>query len=275
MYLENLSLKVDTQKCNLCGACVRECVNNVLTKNEQGTIAVIPGGEARCIHCAHCMMVCPSAALSIDGLDPEKDFEPALRGPEFGKLLNQVKSRRSIRHFKQRNVDEDVMADLLDALRYPPTGVNYRNLQFSVISDCDIMEQYREKLYKRYFDRFENDPDTKNICAAWKDALANGGDPVFRTAPHLLLVNHDENAPCGPADAVIALSYFEMLANAAGVGTVWFGRLIMLFKQMPELMDMFDIPAGYKPGYAMLFGYGDNLFRRTIKRDLPAITHLK
>ena len=95
MYLENLSLKVDTQKCNLCGACVRECVNNVLTKNEQGAIAVIPGGEERCIHCAHCMMVCPSGALSIDGLDPEKDFEPALRGPEFGKLLNQVKSRRT------------------------------------------------------------------------------------------------------------------------------------------------------------------------------------
>lgn len=275
MYLESLSLKVDTQKCNLCSACIRECVNGVLTKDAQGNIAITPGGEDRCIHCAHCMMVCPAAALSIDGLDPEKDFEPALRGPEFSKLLNQVKSRRSIRHFKQRNVEKDVMADLMDALRYPPTGVNYRNLQFSVISDCDVMAQYREKLYARYFDRFAGQPDTKEVCAAWKNALANGGDPVFRTAPHMILVNYDENAPCGFADSVIALSYFEMLANAAGVGTVWFGRLIFLFNQMPELMDMFAIPEGYKPGYAMLFGYGDNLFRRTIKRPVPTITELK
>ena len=274
MYSETLSLVIDPAKCNACGACISECVNMVLTRDPaNGRVVIAENGADRCIHCAPCMMVCPPGALSIDGIDPDS-CEKITPGADFQSLLANVKKRRSVRHFKNRNVEDEVMADLLDALRYPPTGVNFRNLRFTVITDRTIMEKYRTKFYDACFALMGKDPETKKQADLWREMIRKGGDPVFRTAPHLILVNYKEDAPCGLPDAVIALSYFEMLANAAEVGTVWFGRLIMLFRQYPELMEMFRIAPGYQPGYAMLFGYAANLFRRSVKRDLPEISIL-
>jgi hypothetical protein len=53
------------------------------------------------------------------------------------------------------------------------------------------------------------------------DAWDNGQDIVFRHAPHILIVSSPDYVPSPEPDAVIALSYFELLAQSVGLGTTW------------------------------------------------------
>lgn len=269
MYRDSLSLKIDPARCSSCGLCIRECVNDVLTLDPASKRpAVKPGGEDRCIHCAHCLMACPSAAFSLDGIDPDSCPAPGKNLPDFDSLLTLVRNRRSIRHWQDRDVEEDKLAKLLDALRYPPTGVNAQGLLFSVIGKREKMNRIREEFYHDFFTRFSDTQD----AAKWKQARQNGRDVMFRDAPHLIMAAYSDQSFCGPADCVIALSYFEMLANAMGIGTVWFGRLgIVSGQYMPELPARLGIPEGYHLGYAMLFGYPAAKFHRTIRREMPRI----
>ena len=269
MYRDTLSLKIDPARCSSCGLCVRECVNDVLAMDPATRRPTVkPGGEDRCIHCAHCLMACPSGAFSLDGIDPDKC--PASGGavPDFDSLLTLVRNRRSIRHWQDRDVEEEKLSKLLDALRYPPTGVNAQGLLFSVIGKKEKMDRIREEFYRDFFTRCSDPQEAEN----WKRAREQNRDIMFRDAPHLIMAAYSDQAFCGSADCVIALSYFEMLANAMGIGTVWFGRLVSVAgKYMPELPARLGIPDGYHLGYAMLFGYPSAKFHRTIRRDVPHI----
>lgn len=269
MYLDSLSLKIDPARCSGCGACVRECVNDVLAMDPATRRpAVKSGGEDRCIHCAHCLMACPSGAFALDGIDPDSCPPPGKNSPDFDSLLTLIRNRRSIRHWQDRDVPPETVDRLLDAMRYPPTGVNFRGLLFSVIGNGEKMNRLREEFYRDFFARFPETQDAVN----WKHAREQGRDVVFRGAPHLIVAAFHEQSFCGNADCFIALSQFELLANSLGVGTVWFGRLMSIMeKYMPELSGRLGIPAGYRIGYAMLFGLPASKFYRTIRRDVPRV----
>lgn len=267
MYRDTLSLKIDPARCSACGLCVSECVNDVLAMDPATRRPTVkPGGADRCIHCAHCLMACPSGAFAMDGIDPDKCPAPGKTLPDFDALLSLVRNRRSIRHWQDRDVEEEKLSKLLDALRYSPTGVNYQNLLFSVIGKGEKMDRLRQEFYREFFSRFSETDEGR----AWQQARQDGRDVMFRGAPHLIVAAYNENAFCGEADCIIALTQFEMLANSMGVGTVWFGRLLTVMKKfMPELADKLAIPSGYRIGYAMLFGYPSVKFYRTIQRDVP------
>ena len=270
MYLDSLNLKINSASCLHCGTCVRECVNGVLQLNEKTCEPeTAPGGEARCIHCAHCLMVCPAGALSLDHLDPA-DFPPVQDQADFDSVLGLVRNRRSVRHYRRSNVDRAVMEKLYDALRYFPTGVNYRKLHYCVIDDLAKMDEIRNAFY----DELAECPDesAQAWCKAWREQRR---DIVFRSAPHLILAAYDEKSFCGETDCVIALTGFEILANSLGIGTVWFGRLMSIFEKIdPSLVRFFGLPEGYRPGYAMLFGCPSVRFLRTAMREKPSFTFL-
>lgn len=271
MYLDSLNLKIDSRRCLHCGACVRECVNGVLRLSETTSEPeVAPGGENRCIHCAHCLMACPAAAFSLDGLDPA-DFPPLQKQADFDSVLGLVRNRRSVRHYKRENADPAALEKLRHALQYFPTGVNYRKLHYVIIDDLAVMDELR----RIFYDELGTCGD--DAARAWAEAWkTQKRDIVFRSAPHMILAAYDEKSFCGETDCVIALTGFEMLANALGLGTVWFGRLMTVFSKIkPDLVRLFHLPEGYRPGYAMLFGRSSARFYRTAVRETATFSSLK
>jgi ferredoxin len=53
-------IRVDTQRCTACGACVHACFFNAITVDEEGKAAI---DEARCSGCGCCYHVCPVDAV--------------------------------------------------------------------------------------------------------------------------------------------------------------------------------------------------------------------
>ena len=119
-------LIVDGDKCNSCGLCALECPAVIIeVPDPEGLPFWTDGGEERCINCGHCVAVCPLAAIGLDTMssqecDPvEKELLPS---PEQVELL--LKSRRSIRVYRQEPVSREILTKLIDIARYAASGQN-------------------------------------------------------------------------------------------------------------------------------------------------------
>ena len=66
-YKYRPSIEVDSDRCNGCGSCVKECPKGVLLLSKSGKVSV--RNSLRCSLCKACVQVCPSGAIKVEG-DP-------------------------------------------------------------------------------------------------------------------------------------------------------------------------------------------------------------
>jgi len=263
-----LDFSVDREKCIQCGECIRDCPYDIIAMADDYP-AVIPDREGLCIRCQHCLAVCSTGALSILGLDPVQSISlPGnLPAPEQMEIL--IKARRSVRYYKNKPVDSETISRLLDIVAHCPTGVNNRQLLFTVVEDQDTMNKLRRETMAGIRRAVQNKtlpPGLEffeGILGAW-DA---GRDIIFRGAPHLLIVSSPREGPSPEADTMIALTYFELLACTMGLGTVWNGLAKWsLTAIMPDMPKKLGIPDNHLIGYMMVFGWPDITYHRTVQR---------
>jgi nitroreductase len=226
--------------------------------------------EVFCYQCQHCLAVCPTAAISILGRNPV-DSLPLSPGrlPTIDQMELLVRGRRSVRQYRDENVDPALLQRLLNALANVPTGVNRRELTFMVIDDREVMGRIRSEFYSAMA-KAEASRLPEYLVTAAPAFLNEGIDLVFRGAPHALIVSAPPDAPCPGQDVVLALAYFELLAQSAGLGTVWWGMLRSILDALPELKRSVNLAAD-QVYYAMLFGMPAIRFSRTVQRDDAAV----
>jgi len=261
----------DETKCTRCGLCAIDCVAKIITLKDGDIPFIRPEDEANCIRCQHCLAVCPEAAISIFGLDPASSMPlNADSFPSLDKMFNLVRGRRSVRQYRDENVDPALLLRLLETLGNVPTGVNRMALTFFVIDDRETMRRFRGKAYGLIADAVsagalsERDMSfLQDVSSAWRE---RGTDTVFRGAPHLLVVSAGSDAACPQEDVALTLAYFELMARCAGLGTVWCGLAKWAMEAVPALKEA----AGIAPDsnyYVMLFGNPAVRYARTVQRD--------
>jgi nitroreductase len=141
---------------------------------------------------------------------------------------------------------------------------------FSVVDGRESMLSLRERIAVALEKRQkEGHALSAFLTAAVAQYRRNGSDDFFRGAPHLLVVASGDKAACGEADVIIALSYFELLAQSAGIGTTWCGMLKFAIEAAPALREPFGLSVN-SPFYAMMFGRPDVRYARTVQRDTAA-----
>lgn len=264
--------EIDKEKCIHCGLCIKDCSAKALEFDEEKFPVI---NEKRCFKCQHCLAICPVGAISVCDKHPENSDRIWQHDSE--NLLNLIKSRRSIRHYKPQNLDNDRMQKLKNMLSFVPTGCNDHRLHFSFIDNINVMNDFRGHVNKKILDALTQKP-VKAIASKFNrytKAILDGEDIVFRGAPHLVVVSTPMDAPCHEVDPTIALSYFELYAQSMNIGTCWCGLGTFCLQIMPELYDYLEIPDGYKAAYMMLFGEPDIKFARTVQPELFKIISVK
>lgn len=235
------------------------------------------GKEEDCIRCQHCMAICPVGAVSIFGLDPKNSSRVPGNLPELDDLTTLVRGRRSCRNYQDRNVDHELIEDLVTTAWHAPTGCNTQQVLFTVIDKKDKLREFFEwimaELIKvKDLPKFKDTPSLGFIQYVTREWTAKGADELFRGAPHLLVASVSDQAACGREDSIIALSYFELLANSAGLGTVWDGiAYYAMTVFVPEAKKYLGIPDNHTIGYAMVFGHPAVYYQRTAQRVPPKI----
>ena len=262
----NHNFKVDYEKCTKCGLCIENCPTNALAPDDYKSPKM--NNPKNCMKCQHCFAICPVGAISIMDKNPAE--AQMVREINSEDVLNLIQSRRSIRKYKQENVNKETIQKLKDMLNYVPTGKNNHKLHFSFIENIEVMDEFRTKVNNSIINFLNTKPvkffsEKFKKLEGMKKTIEEGKDVIFRTAPHLVVVSAPITSPCPQQDGIIALSYFELYANSLGLGTCWCGYAQMILKTFPEFIEYLQIPQGHTPVYVMLFGYPDIKYTRTTK----------
>ena len=263
---------VDKSRCLQCQECVKDCVFGLISM-QAGYPVLPPDKEATCIECQHCLTVCPTGAVSILGLEPAESLPLEGCLPDQKQMETLIKGRRSIRRYLPETLPSATISELLTIAAHAPTGVNTRGVHWTVVEDPSTMAAIRQETMAALQEVIleERLPESfgffKPLVAAWE----KGHDPVFRNAPHLLVASAGPEAYTREADVFIALSYFELLANSAGLGTTWLGLGKWAMVDIaPHLIRKLGVPEDHDVVYLKLFGKPDVRYYRGAQRDQNA-----
>ena len=265
-----LKFSVDDSKCTHCRQCVHDCPSRIIVQKGRAVPFVAAEQEAACIQCQHCLAVCPTGALSIFGRNPADSLALSREDlPTLEQMNLLIRGRRSVRQYQDENVDPALLRQLLATLANAPTGVNSRKLTFSVIDDKVVMANFQRQVMTALTAAAEENriPDHLaylHAIVSWK--YEYGVKLLFRSAPHALLVSAPPDAPCPVQDIALTLANFDLLAQSAGLGAVWWGMLSMVLQTVPSLKSFWGLPADHHY-YAMLFGIPSVHYPRAVQRD--------
>ncbi|MFR4665638.1 MAG: nitroreductase family protein [Subdoligranulum sp.] len=122
-------IRVDSSKCMGCGQCAAICpTGNIQIRGAKAEVL------GNCMNCGHCYAICPAQAVQMP---PEAGCvaqeQPDAARIEAADFLQLVRSRRSIRKYKPRPVEEALLAEILEAGRYMATGGNAQSVRYLVI----------------------------------------------------------------------------------------------------------------------------------------------
>jgi nitroreductase/NAD-dependent dihydropyrimidine dehydrogenase PreA subunit len=265
-----LRFSVREDRCNRCRLCASDCPARIIEQEGDGLPFVSPENEGQCLECQHCLAICPPAAISVFGLNPADSLpvSPDI-WPNFAQMTHLLRGRRSVRQYRNENVDRALIDRLLATVANAPTGVNNRKLTFTVIDDKLTLDQFRSRLMLTLVKAAGDSmipPRLAYIEGAINAYAKHQADIIFRGAPHVLIISSPPESPCGAEDVPLALAYFELLAQSAGLGTVWCGMLKLALEAAPELKALIGLPSSHTY-YAMLFGYPAVHYARTVQRD--------
>ena len=270
-----LDFEINKLNCTRCGQCVADCPARIISLSEDGYPTIALEKEGSCYKCQHCLAICPTGSVSILGLDPAASTVLAGGYPDPDKLETLIKGRRSVRRYKDENLDPALFQRLLKVAWHAPSGVNSRQVRFTVLDSKDKVAQLRDEVMTGLVRLVKENALPKgkesygNFVRIWQNHQV---DIIFRSAPHLLITSTPMNLPSPMPDCLIALSYFELFAQANGVGTLWNGLAKWAINDLlPETRHLLGIPDDHLIGYAMVFGYPDVHFTRTVQHSSALI----
>lgn len=265
-----IDFKINTERCIQCGLCSQECPMMIINgKTEYPEIK--ESKESQCIRCQHCLAVCPTAALSILGKDPDKSELVTNELPTPEEMGRLIKTRRSIRKFKSEALAPELIRELIETTAYAPTGHNKNAVLLSVVDNKSDLAKLRTLVYDSIKQAQDEGrlPASQSVLFNLQRLWASKQiDVLFRDAPHLLIASAPKSITTPVIDSTIALSYFELLANTHGIGTLWNGMVKWVIDEInPALALQIGIPEDHVIASVLVFGKPAVKYARAVQSE--------
>jgi len=257
---------VDPRICKRDGICVSECPRRIIVMEEPDSVPV-PRHDAdeQCINCGHCVTVCPHGALTLKTMRPDECPSVqkgwSLMPEQIEKLLQ---SRRSIRTYRNKTVERDLISKLIDIARFAPSGHNAQPVRWMVFYEPGEVRRVVEFMIEWMRDVMAKTPDV-GIGLNFHNKVADletGFDSLCWSAPHFIAVHSQEGSPTAAANCATALAYIELAAPSFDLGTCWSGYFTFAANSWPPLQEHLDLPDGHACMGALMIGYPQFTYQR-------------
>lgn len=276
---EKTHFQVDRSKCIRCGRCVNTCSGMVLSPGRDGFPEMKEFdrfGWRGCWRCQHCLAVCPQGAISIFGKKAEDSLPPP--PAEMGNYMERlVVNRRSCRRYLSKNVEPQVISRILRAMEAAPTGGNSCGVEYTVIDDKDRVHEIWELAYTRMEQAAKSHRYTSSFSDFYYQKMKQSertvrkGDLLFCGAPHLFIAHErcsGKWAEDSKVNCNLATAYFELLANAFGLGTVIMSYPSDVLRELaPEAFKLLGIPQDHYMKLIVGFGYPEIQYARGVQKE--------
>ncbi|MCF6247894.1 MAG: nitroreductase family protein [Desulfobacula sp.] len=266
---------IDKEKCDNDGICAIECPAHIIEMSDQGPVPAV-GAKEICIQCGHCVAICPKGAFNLETLVPE-DCLPIEKNLKLttDQAEQFLRSRRSIRRYKEKAVPEKLFEKALHIACCAPTGSNKQPVQWLVVNKkqdvvkigthvIDWMRHVAKTLPKIAL--------TLNmdiLIAQWDQGI----DRICRDAPQLVFAFCSDEFGSGAADCHTAMAYLELALPGIGLGSCWAGYVNYAAGQWPGLKKTLNLPDNHTCHGAMMVGYPKFKYFRAPKRNAPVIQY--
>jgi nitroreductase/NAD-dependent dihydropyrimidine dehydrogenase PreA subunit len=248
--------------CTKCGFCVKTCPSKIFTL-DQDTVGV--EFEDYCIFCGHCLAICPENAIRHEELDYTQ-FQEIPKGkidPQHISALFQT--RRSIRNFKNKPVEKELIQRLINEIRYSPTSSNSQNVYYLILQNKSIPPFVAEvrNFYSDILKIFQSSQSESTTIARrvrkwnyWLKGAEKGKDAIFYDPPVIIVAYTPSSDPMASLNVGFAISYLMLAAHANGLGTVNIGYAVEAIRRKPKIAENLGISTEEYGVYAVLsMGY--------------------
>ena len=240
---------VNKEKCIGCSQCVKDCpVSTISLVDNKAEI-----NNERCFKCGHCIAICPVEAVSTDDYNMEDviPYDNDSFTVEADNLLNFIKFRRSVRRFKDKEVEQEKIEKIieLDELRdlvYESLKIKGEAILDNLTPQTAHLERYA-RMWVASYEMYKQDP-VKN-------------DKIFFNAPVAIFVASPNNVNAG-----LASSNMELITNALGLGTFFSGFSIVAAKDNQPILDLLGLDSSDELLSCLVIGYPNVKYQRTVPR---------
>ena len=271
MSLNNIAnFHVDSNKCISCGKCIKVCPGQLLYFDDNKKVKIKDVdcfGWDGCWKCEHCLCVCPVGAVSVLNKSP-KDSIPSPDYDITAKNMDAlITNRRAHRRYLDKNVDKNVIMDMLKILQNAPNGGNKGLVKYTLIDDKDELSYLRNIIYERMntlIDKgiYPRGYDKKSIfqLKEWEKIVRP--DMLFCSAKHILIPHAKIGEGCYIQDVNIACAYFELLCASRGLGAIPMTFPLDVLELMPDIKSILEIPNDHYISMIIGFGYPEIEYKR-------------
>jgi nitroreductase/NAD-dependent dihydropyrimidine dehydrogenase PreA subunit len=301
MYLKEqvkmYAVKIDTQRCKKDGLCAKVCPKGIFVQREQLTIPELMDEEA-CIACGQCVAICRQSAINHSEFPSTAIRAVQLEQmPTTEQVMQLLKTRRSIRAFRDKPLAKDSIERIIDGARFAPSGHNSQSTEYLVVQDSVVLKQVAAMVieYLKFeVNRFGNPffrtlalladresaesglheiPGFKRMIQMFE----SGSDPILNGAPVLLAFHAHRTVGFANVNAQLALQNASLVAHALGIGHFYTGwvlapcRAPMARAWNRRIPNLLGIPPGNTLHGGLALGYPIPRFKNMIERKPPLI----
>ena len=268
-------LSINQETCNQDGICSAICPAGLIEIKDGSYPAPISDADELCIRCGHCVAVCPTASLSHKDIS-QKSCTPIAKelGITHEQTVQFLRSRRSIRQYKDKPVDKTELKRLIGIARYAPSGHNLQPVEWLVLGDKTELKRLSGIVVDWMHWMLDNKSEIalsmhmNRTVARWD----GGYDVILRDAPAVIVAHAHKENRVAPAACNIALTYLELASTTMGLGACWAGYFNAAATSFTPMQEALALPKDHQAFGSMMVGYSKYRYQRMPSRNEPKIT---
>lgn len=257
--MKHQKIMIDADQCIGCGMCAEVCVAHNIAVNHKKAETVMED----CLMCGQCTAICPVKAITVGGDDTgqiEKGADLRLNPDD---VLEVIRFRRTIRRFKQTEISNKIIEQILEAGRLTHTAKNMQDVSFVVLNaQRNRVEQMAVRLFRKI------------------KPLADLFSPIAR---HNQIDDHFFffNAPIAivilardKTNGILAAQNMEFVAEAHGLGVLYSGYFTMAANASHKIKKAIQVPKGKSVAMTLVLGYPAVKFLRSVQRKALEVNYM-
>jgi len=271
---------IQLENCTKCLKCVKDCPADAITIN-LGTI------NDTCIHCGHCVAICPESTIFPDGDDIRQLKSSSVSSSDFQILTSGIRTCRS---YLDKEVDGVTLKLLIENMKHYPSASNARPVEITIASTKEIVQSLNnhtaQKLIKtisiitspvlmpliRVIAPKIDVSRLNNYKKQFIERQTPESSQVCHHAPAVLLF-HAPVTKYGmaEADSYIWATYTSIYANTLGLGTCFNGFIVSAMKRSKPMRNKFGIPGTHQVYASILIGHPKVKYTNETSREIPKV----
>jgi len=165
-------------------------------------------------------------------------------------IIQIIKSRRSIRKFKDMPVESEKIDHLIEAAIWAPSAMNSQPWAFVVIQDRSTLKDLSDNSKKFLIKNMEK----FKVLEKYKSMLERDDYNIFYNAPALITIYAKNYGLYPKEDCALAAENLMLEAHAIGLGTCWIG-FAREYMDLEETKAKFKVPSEYSAVAPIIVGY--------------------